>query len=64
MAKTLLGKNVQAFRENMEFHKLLAQASKNQVFVIVMESLMTVVADFRSRLEIKLDVARSSDRRS
>ena len=58
LAKRLLGKNVQAFRENVEFHKLLARASKNQVFVIVMESLMTVVADFRSRLDIKLDVSR------
>ena len=57
-AKALLGKNIQAFRENVEFHKLLARASKNQVFVIVMESLMTVVADFRSRLDVKLDVSR------
>lgn len=57
-AKTLLGRNIQAFRENVEFHKLLARVSKNQVFVIVMESLMTVVADFRSRLEIGLDVSR------
>ena len=58
LAKTLLAKNIQAFRENVEFHKLLARASRNQVFVIVMESLMTVVADFRSRLDVKLDVSR------
>jgi DNA-binding FadR family transcriptional regulator len=58
VARALLDKNIQAFRENVEFHKLLARASKNQVFVIVMESLMTVVADFRSRVDVKLDVSR------
>jgi GntR family transcriptional repressor for pyruvate dehydrogenase complex len=57
-ARTLLEKKIQAFRENVEFHKLLARASKNQVFVIVMESLMTVVADFRSRRDIKLHTSR------
>jgi DNA-binding FadR family transcriptional regulator len=56
-ARALLSKKMQAFRENVEFHKLLARASKNQVFVIVMESLMTVVADFRSRRNVKLTVS-------
>jgi len=57
-AEALLGKNIHAFRENVEFHKLLAKASKNQVFVLVMESLMTVVSDFRSRHEVKLATSR------
>jgi GntR family transcriptional repressor for pyruvate dehydrogenase complex len=57
-AEALLAKNIHAFRENVEFHKLLAKASKNKVFVLVMESLMTVVADFRSRHDVKLSLSR------
>ena len=48
-AKAQLSKGFQAFRENINFHKLLAKASKNHVFVIVVEAMMTVVANFLSR---------------
>jgi GntR family transcriptional repressor for pyruvate dehydrogenase complex len=48
-AKEQLSKGLQAFRENINFHKLLAKASKNHVFVIVVEAMMTVVANFLSR---------------
>ena len=58
-AKRKLGKNVSAFEENIEFHKFLARASKNYVYVIVMESMMTVISDFHSRLT-KVNVERSS----
>jgi len=48
-AKAQLSKGFQVFRENINFHKLLAKASKNHVFVIVVEAMMTVVANFLSR---------------
>lgn len=48
-AKKKIADGTQAFRENIEFHKLLAKASKNHVFVIVVEAIMTVVANFLSR---------------
>jgi GntR family transcriptional regulator, transcriptional repressor for pyruvate dehydrogenase complex len=48
-AKERLSKGHQAFRENINFHKLLAKASKNHVFMIVIEAMMTVVANFLSR---------------
>lgn len=48
-AKKKIADGMQAFRENIEFHKLLARASKNHVFVIVVEAIMTVVANFLSR---------------
>ena len=48
---------LQPFRENIEFHKLLAKASKNQVFVIMLDSIMAVVADFFSRLEPEFEVS-------
>lgn len=39
-----------AFEENVDFHVLLAKASHNGVFVIVVESVMTIVADFLRRI--------------
>lgn len=48
-AKKKIADGMQAFRENIDFHKLLARASKNHVFVIVVEAIMTVVANFLSR---------------
>ena len=42
--------DAQAYEENTQFHKLLARASRNHLFVILMESIMTVVAHFRSIL--------------
>ncbi len=49
-ANSKLERGIQAFEENVQFHKLLARASKNQVFVAVMESIGTMVAYFRSLL--------------
>jgi GntR family transcriptional repressor for pyruvate dehydrogenase complex len=50
-AKRKLEKKILPFEENITFHKLLAGASKNYIFIIVMESIMAVVSDFRSRLD-------------
>jgi len=47
--KTVNG--IQAFSENIDFHRLLAKASKNHVFVVVEASIMAVVAHFLSDLE-------------
>jgi GntR family transcriptional repressor for pyruvate dehydrogenase complex len=57
-ARKKLDKNVIAFEENINFHKLLAKASKNYVYTILVESIMAVVSDFRSRLEV-VGIARS-----
>lgn len=46
-AKAKLDRNAPAFEENLEFHRFLAKASKNYVFFIVMELLLSVYADFR-----------------
>jgi GntR family transcriptional repressor for pyruvate dehydrogenase complex len=50
-AKAKIAAGIEAFGENIEFHRLLAKCSKNPVFVIVMESIMAVVTDFLSRLK-------------
>jgi DNA-binding FadR family transcriptional regulator len=49
--------NTQPFMENIEFHKLLAKASKNYVFVIVADSIMAFLIDFFSRLEPEFRVS-------
>lgn len=38
--------SIQAHEENIDFHKLLAMASHNSVYTIIIRSIMTVVADF------------------
>jgi DNA-binding FadR family transcriptional regulator len=48
---------IQAYEENTQFHKLLARASGNHLFLILMESIMTVVAHFRSILGVKLELS-------
>ena len=48
-AREKVDKGEVAFYENVQWHKLLAKASKNYLFVVIMETIMTVTADFLSR---------------
>jgi len=50
-ARARMDSGMQAYEENTQFHKLLARASKNHLFIILVESIMTVVAHFRSILD-------------
>jgi GntR family transcriptional regulator, transcriptional repressor for pyruvate dehydrogenase complex len=59
-AKEKIESGGQAFEENTQFHKLLAKASKNHLFVILMESIITVVAHFRSILGVRLELSARS----
>lgn len=45
-------KRMPTFEDDIHFHKLLAKATKNYVFDILMESLMAVVAHFHSLVKI------------
>jgi DNA-binding FadR family transcriptional regulator len=45
-----IDRGIRAFEENIDFHVLLAKASHNGVFVVVVESIMTIVADFLRRI--------------
>lgn len=56
-----LERGIDAFEDNARFHKLLAKATKNYVFVILMESLMTVVAHFHSVLKIDMTTIKSAN---
>jgi len=48
---------VQAFDENIAFHILLANASKNGVFIIVVGTIMEFVRDFLSRIPQTLQIS-------
>ena len=49
-AQTKIEGNMVANEENIEFHNLLARASKNYVFVIVVGSIAAVLRNLLSRL--------------
>ena len=57
-AKEKIKTNNSPFVDNIAFHKLLAGASKNYVYVIVIEAIMAVVSDFHSKIE-KVNFERS-----
>ena len=50
----------QAFEQDVHFHRLLAGATKNHVFIIIMEALLTVVAHFHSVLRIDVRTSRKA----
>jgi GntR family transcriptional regulator, transcriptional repressor for pyruvate dehydrogenase complex len=49
-AREKLASGIPAFEENIDFHRLLARSTKNYVFSIIMESVLAVLSDFRSKL--------------
>ena len=54
-ARKKIDQNIMAIDENVEFHNLLARASRNHVFVMVVGSMMAVVRDHTSRLTASLE---------
>ena len=60
-AKAKLEQGQLAIEENIEFHRLLARASGNHVFTIVMESILAVFFDFRSKLAVAGGLERSRE---
>jgi GntR family transcriptional regulator, transcriptional repressor for pyruvate dehydrogenase complex len=57
LARRNLESGMQAFEINVHFHKLLARASRNHVFIVVMESITAVVAHIRSLLGMDLELS-------
>lgn len=58
-ANRKIQQNLRATEENMDFHRLLAQATGNQVFVIVLESVLAIQGGFL--ITIPPDVKTTSD---
>jgi GntR family transcriptional regulator, transcriptional repressor for pyruvate dehydrogenase complex len=49
-ARTSFSKGESTYEENIEFHRILTRASKNYTFCIVIESMLAVYAEFRSKM--------------
>ncbi len=49
-AKLKLKNGLVAYEENIDFHRLLAKASKNYIFSLVEESILAIHTDFKSKL--------------
>ena len=56
-AKEKIQDNETAIDEHIEFHNLLAKASKNHVFVIVSGSLAAAVRDILTRITLEAEAA-------
>ena len=56
-AKIKLDADLQPFKDNIDFHRLLAKASKNYVFVIVVDSIFAFIVDFFSQLKPEIEVS-------
>ncbi|MBU2497327.1 MAG: FCD domain-containing protein [Proteobacteria bacterium] len=54
-ARKKLERGVRASSHNIEFHRLLARASRNTVFIVVVESIMAIAADYLSRANPHLE---------
>lgn len=61
-ARTNISEKRMATEENLHFHRLLAKASKNHVFVMMVESLLAILGNLLTRLDPDLDVSNDSVR--
>jgi DNA-binding FadR family transcriptional regulator len=59
-AKREISSDIRASALNVEFHRLLAKASKNPVFEIVVDSIMAVAAEYLSRIELGIEQSKRS----
>jgi GntR family transcriptional regulator, transcriptional repressor for pyruvate dehydrogenase complex len=57
LARRNIEKGLQAFEINLHFHKLLARATRNHIFIVVMESITASVAHIRSLLGMDLELS-------
>lgn len=60
LASSHLKKSKSILLINIEFHKILAKASRNPIFVIIMEAIMAFGAEYLSRSNITLEQSERS----
>jgi GntR family transcriptional regulator, transcriptional repressor for pyruvate dehydrogenase complex len=60
-AREVLATGVAASDENIDFHRLLAKSSRNYIFSIVIEAVLAVLSDFRSKLAVSAGVELSRE---
>lgn len=57
-AKRNMAAGIHPFKENAEFHVLLAKATKNQILIVMMQSIMAIVAEFFIRILPDINASR------
>lgn len=62
LAHSRIVSGAQAFEENRTFHKLLARATKNYVFIILEEAILAAVAHFHSFSRVSLQTSKKAYR--
>ena len=60
-ARRKLKQGITPFGDDLQFHKLLAKATRNSIFVIMVDSLMAAVAHFMSFLDIGAEMSRKAN---
>jgi len=63
MAKEKISKGLIATDENIQFHNILANATKNQALAILMNVLMAALSDYHSRIPSNIGLSKRSIRR-
>lgn len=59
MVKKKIADNEEARELNSNFHKLMARASKNRMFILVLEATMGIFSAYASRLDARVETSRS-----
>ncbi|WP_300458099.1 GntR family transcriptional regulator [Desulfobacula sp.] len=59
-AKRKVEQGITVFPDNVEFHILLARASKNPVFIVVVESILALGAEYISRFGLNFEASKKT----
>jgi len=49
---------VPPFKHNLQFHRILANASRNHMFFVIVDSMMAVISDFFTRIPPDFDISK------
>jgi len=57
-AKEAADKGIPPFKHNLQFHRILASASRNHMFFVIVDSMMAVIADFFTRIPPDFEISK------
>ena len=51
-------KGIPPFKQNLQFHRILAKASRNHMFYVIVDSMMAVISDFFTRIPSDFEISK------
>ncbi|MFH1122082.1 MAG: FCD domain-containing protein [Pseudomonadota bacterium] len=57
-AKGAADKGIPPFKQNLQFHRILARASGNHMFFVIVDSMMAVISDFFTRIPPDFEISK------